>query len=923
MVAPTGTITFLFTDIEGSTVRWDRDRQAMRQALRRHDAIMREAIASRAGHVFKTVGDAFCAAFARAEDAVGAAYDAQQRLAAEDFRAVDGLAVRMALHSGTTDERSGDYFGPPVNRVARLLAIGHGGQVLLSSVTADLAEGALPSQTSLLDLGEHRLKDLTRSERVYQLCSPDLPSQFPPVRSLEFRRNNLPLQLSSFVGRDVEIAEIRELLSAYRLVTLTGAGGVGKTRAALHAAAGLADDYRDGVWFVDLAPVSSAERVAAAVAEAQELMLGSGVDVATNLVRELRSRQALLVLDNCEHLIEGVAALADAVLRSCPSVRLLATSREPLGIGGEEVYPMPALPVPPSTELARESVLAYGAVVLFVERARAADRRFELGATDAPVVAEITRRLDGVPLAIELAAARTKALTIEDLARQLDRALAILTSGNRAALPRQQTMRATIEWSYDLLSDPEKAFFRRLSVFAAGATLDGVVRFAAHEGVDEETAVARLASLVDKSLVQVDTDDGKRYRLLESTREFAADKLIEQGERAAAARAHALAFLTLAEDLDNACSTTSERVWRRQVRPEVENWRAALEWSLGSGEDVLLGQRLLTALQLVPFLTLIERRRFLAMAREAIGEETPLVVVARIDLFEAQVWTLGYRFDSALAAAKRAEAAFSELHDELSVAKAQRYAGYALTRLGSAREGEVSLQAALKTYRERNEDRATAGILHDIGDARNIGGDVAGARSYYDEALQLYQGTGAEDSTIGVLRNLAEAEFLAGDPGTALDLAKKALAFDRETNNRLHIVNDLLNICAYEIASGWFDEATASGLEALTMAHGIGADVFAAIAFQHLAAVGALRDGQDRQRAARLFGYAEGRLAALQFRGGHTEQQEYDAALRALHAEFGAVEVAKLCEEGKHWNDERALAEAHRLPNDQILPREE
>jgi predicted ATPase len=747
--------------------------------------------------------------------------------------------------------------------------------------------------------------------------APEQTSRLPSLRPLDLRRNNLPLQISSFVGRDAEIAEIRDLLGAQRLVTLTGAGGVGKTRTALEAAAGLLDDYREGVWFVDLAPISSREHIAATVAQAMELRLGPAGDVAASLVRDLRSRNALLLLDNCEHILDGAAALVDTILRNCPSVRLLATSREPLGIAGEDAFPMPTLPVPPSADVTADSVLRYGAAVLFAERASAADRRFELTATNAPVVAEIVRRLDGLPLAIELAASRMKALGIEDLARRLDRKLAILTSGSRAALPRQQTMRATIEWSYDLLSENEKGFFRRFSMFVGSVALDAVIRCAAHESVDEATAVVLLASLVDKSLVHVETDEGKRYRLLESTREFAASQLDKHGERSVTARAHALTFLALAEDFDEAWSTTSEMHWRRQVRPEVENWRAALEWSLMGSGDVPLGQRLLTALRRVPFFSTPERRRLLATARQATDEGTPAPIVARLDLYEAQLSAMGYRWDVALEAARGAEATFSRLQEELWAAQAQRYVGYALTRLGSVHEGEVSLQAALKTYRDRNEERAAAGILHDIGDARNVIGDIAGARSYYDEALQIYEASGAEESAINVLRNLAEAEFRAGEIRTALDLARKALALDRESGHRPHIVNDLLNICAYEIAFGSFEDAKACGLESLALASTIEADIYVAIAVQHLAAVAALREDQDaarrvesRKRAARLLGYVERRLAELKLHRGHTEQQECDEMLAALEREFDAGRFAQLREEGNRWSDERAIAEA-------------
>ena len=301
---PTGTVTFVFTDIEGSTERWERDRAAMQAAVRRHDEVMRTAIAEHGGQIFKTIGDAFCAAFARPEDAVAAMLDAQRAIAAEDFSAIDGLRVRAAIHTGTADERDGDYFGPAVNRVARLLAIGHGGQILVSGVTTDLVQGALPSQATLRDLGEHRLRDLARPEQVYQLLSPDLVADFPPLRSLDVLPNNLPQQLTSFVGREAEIAEITDLIAVHRLVTLVGSGGVGKTRTSLQVAANLLDGSGDGVWFIELAPLSSGDYIPSTIAQVFGITIPPEGDPVENLTRALKAKHALLVFDNCEHLVE-------------------------------------------------------------------------------------------------------------------------------------------------------------------------------------------------------------------------------------------------------------------------------------------------------------------------------------------------------------------------------------------------------------------------------------------------------------------------------------------------------------------------------------------------------------------------------------------------------------------------------------------
>jgi predicted ATPase/class 3 adenylate cyclase len=908
MIAPTGTVTLLFTDIEASTQHWEEQREAMREALRRHDEIVRACVESRGGHVFKTVGDACYAAFWRAPDAVAAALDAQRALDAEDWSAVGELKVRMALHTGATDERDGDYFGPVVNRVARLLNAAHGRQVVLSGATAPLLRGVLPDGVELLDLGQHHLKDLADPEQVWQLQAPGLQQGFPPLRSLGSMPNNLPRQVTPLVGREEVLRDVKALIDRAPLVTIVGSGGVGKTRAALQAGADLLDGSGDGVWFVELAPLSDGKLLASAVVVALGLREQSEGPALEILLQHLKHKRLLLILDNCEHLIEEAATTADAILRRCPNVRLIATSREALGIAGEAVYAIPPLPVPPEGGAA-EDVLGYGAALLFVERGRAADRSFELTDANAATVAGIVRRLDGLPLAIELAAARLKAMGIDDVAKRLGRKLAILTSGNRAAPARQQTMRATIEWSYELLSEDEKRFLCRFAVFAGGGSLDAIVRCATSAGVDETAALDLLASLVDKSLLQAETNAGRRYRLLESTREFAAEELAARGERSAATRAHALAFLDLAEELERSWSATPEGEWRRRTAPDVENWRAAVEWSLG-GEERAVGLRLLLALQHVWIFTLSERRRWLAIAREAIDDDTPASTVAKIDLYEARLCALNYRWDRVLEVARRAEGAFSLLGEKVNAAQSQRYVGYALTRLGKYSEAEAWLQAALQAYHELKDDRATAGILHDIGDARNELGDIAGARAYYDDALRMYKAADAHGSAIGIVRNLAEAEFRAGAVRTALDLASEALTFDREAKNRLHVINDLLNITAYEIALGEFDEAKAHGLEALTLARTGEMDVYFALAVQHVAVIGALQPGGDRGRATRLLGYAEDQLRALNVRLGHTEQQGCDAAVAALQAEFDVEALARWREEGARWNEERAISEA-------------
>ena len=464
MAMPTGTITLLFTDIVGSTVLWERHSDAMRLALARHDALIRSSIESRGGYVFKTVGDAFCAAFADPVEALHAAVNAQRRLGEEAWPDGCVLMVRMALHTGNCDERDGDYFGTEVNRAARLEAVAHGGQLIASAVTAEMVRHATPG-VELRDLGEHRLRDLGRPIRVFQVEADGLVGEFPALRSLDNDEflNNLPMQLTSFVGRDDELRELRDALVNHRLVTLTGAGGSGKTRLAMQLAAEVVGEYRDGVWFVDLAPVTDPALVPIAVATAMGVRSSSAGDLLDFVVATLASKSTLVVLDNCEHLIEECAILVHRTLRQSGTVRVVATSREPLGLDGEHVTRVNSLELPDDDAVAEgvDAVLALASVRLFVDRAR--DQRSDFALTPANLahVVALCRRLDGIPFALELAAARLRNMGIEDIESRLDQRFRLLTGGSRSSLPRQRTLEAMVGWSFELLSEPERLMLLR------------------------------------------------------------------------------------------------------------------------------------------------------------------------------------------------------------------------------------------------------------------------------------------------------------------------------------------------------------------------------------------------------------------------------------------------------------------------------
>ncbi len=579
---PSGTVTLLFTDIEGSTRLWEAEPAAMALALRRHDDLLRQAIEQASGYVFKTVGDAFCAAFADARSALAAVLTVQQSLSSEPWPTSRPIRVRMSLHTGVCEERDGDYFGPVVNRAARLEAVAHGGQVLLSGATAELLSGSLPDGVSLTDLGLHRLKDLGRPEQVFQLRAGFLAAEFPPLGSLDNPElpNNLPCVLSAFIGRAHELAEVRDLIRSARLITLTGAGGSGKTRLALQAAAELIGTTSDGVWLAELAQVTDGGHVAAVVASVLGLSDQCGPSVLDSVTEALADQDLLLVLDNCEHVIDAAAKFCDQVIRRCPRVRILATSREPLGIDGERVYRVPSLSLPQSDTENADELAASDAVRLFAERARAQNPGFVLDARSVPLVASICRRLDGIPLALELAAARLSSMSLAQIADRLDQRFRLLTGGSRNAMPRQQTLQATVDWSFSLLNLAERGTLTRLSVFAGGFDLEAAEQVCTTEGVDALDVMDLLGSLVDKSLVVADqTADPVRYRLLETIRQYSAQELLRMTDDATVLQVrgrHAGYYLSLAETAAPNLVSRGQASWLRRLDPEWDNLRAAL-----------------------------------------------------------------------------------------------------------------------------------------------------------------------------------------------------------------------------------------------------------------------------------------------------------------------------------------------------------
>ncbi|HSG45359.1 MAG TPA: adenylate/guanylate cyclase domain-containing protein, partial [Anaerolineales bacterium] len=603
MTHPSGTVNFLFTDIEGSTKLAQEHPDEMPALLARHNEILNQAIEANNGYVFQIIGDAFCAAFHSASDALNASMDAQRALQSEAWNPAP-IKVRMGIHTGTAqlndDEQYSGY--ATLASTQRIMSAGHGGQVLLSNITRELAGDGLPTDTEIIDLGEKRLKDLLRPERLYQLNISGPTTTFPPLKTLDSFPNNLPVHLTSFIGRESEIDEVKDKLKEHRLVTLTGSGGTGKTRLSLQVAAEVIEKFDHGIWFVELAPLTDPDLIPQTILSAIGIREQEGKTPLDLLKEYLSEKRTLIVLDNCEHLISASAQVVNELLRAAPRVKVLTSSREALGVRGEVSYPVPSLTLPNLNHLpAIEGLSQYEAVRLFIDRALLVAPHFEVDKDNAPYIAQICHRLDGIPLAIELAAARAKVLSVDQISKRLDDRFRLLTGGARTALPRQQTLRALIDWSYDLLEENERLLLCRLSVFMGDWTLEAAEEVCEGDGIDSYDVLDLLSQLVNKSLVVVNekSKSGEtRYRMLETIRQYARDKLLETGGGDAVRDKHLAYFVKLTEQAEPELYRANQVFWINKLDDELDNIRAAVKMAIAT--DAKSGLKILNYIP--PFL---------------------------------------------------------------------------------------------------------------------------------------------------------------------------------------------------------------------------------------------------------------------------------------------------------------------------------
>lgn len=780
---PAGTVTFLFSDIEGSTRLWETRHQAMQLALARHDAILRDAIAANGGRLVKTTGDGAYAAFAVAADAVATCIAAQRALAVP---APDELRIksRMAIHCGAADQRDGDYFGPAVNRAARLMAAGHGGQVLLSLAAMERVRDQLPAEASLRDLGERRLKDLIRPERVFQLVVPDLPSEFPPLKTLDARPNNLPAQATPFIGREGAVRAAKSHLSnaRVRLLTLSGVGGTGKTRLALQVAADLVDEFEHGVYFIPLAALAESDLVLPAIAQALDVRESAGSPLLARLREHLRDRQMLLVLDNFEQVVDA-APLVSEILSSAPHLKILVTSREVLRISGEVDFAVPPLTLPDPNHLPPlDQLTQYESVALFIDRALAVKQDFAVTNDNAPAVAQICHQLDGLPLAIELAAARVRVLPPQKMLPALSHRLEFVTGGARDLPARQKTLRGAIDWSHSLLTDDEQKLFRRMAVFVGGCALDAVESVCNAEGALQVLDV--LDSLAGKSLLkQADLDGEPRFSMLETIREYAAVRLTASSESKCLRQRHRDYFLALAEDAEPRLLGAEQAQWLQRLEADHENLRAALHWD--HANHYIGG-----VLQLCGAL-----QRFWW---------------TRGHLTEGRDWC-----DRALAEAGNEE-------QTKAYAKVLNAAGALAYYQGDYPTARIRYEQSLAKMRQLGDRFGVAAALNNLGNVHYEEGDYAAARACREEALALHRELGDRNGIAIALNNLANVTAEQGDYAAAQSLLEECLTIDRVLGDQGGIAISLNNLGDYASEQGHLAKARTLYEESLSIKRMLG-----------------------------------------------------------------------------------------------------
>ncbi len=906
---PTGTVTLVFTDIEGSTVLLQALGDRYPEVLADHHRLIREAFAHHGALERGSAGDGLYFVFGAARAAVQAAIDAQLAINAATWPGGVVIRDRMGLHTGEPWTASEGYVGLDVHRAARICAAGHGGQILISQTTRDLVADELHPPTGVVDLGPQRLRSFDTPQRLYQIVAEGLDRDFPPPRATDVPRNNLKLEVTSFIGREREIEQASRMLERSSLLTLTGPGGVGKTRIGLRLARTLLDRFEDGVWVVECGALTDPAFVLPSVVSAIGMTEAAGRSLLTAVVDHLKAKQLLLVMDDCDPVLAECADLAAELVRSCPSVRIVVTSREALGVPGEAVLPIASMTTPESGQTVTVHDLeAVDACRLFVERATAVQPTFELTQQNARSVAQLCRRLDGIPLAIELAAARVRTLPVEQIATRLDDRFRLLTGGSRAAVARHQTLRATIDWSYDLLTEAERSVLRRLSVFAGGATLEAAETVCAGDPVDPLDILDLLGRLVEKSLVFTDpTTAEAHFRLLETVREYARGRLVEAGEAADTLRLHRDWYLAMVDEAAPKFFHGPEPVeWLRRLDSEHDDVGAALEWCMDQPGEGSAGLRIAAGLwrywEIRGHLT--EGRGWLERMIEMAGDDvSPLLANALTG-----AGTLAFMqgdFRAASTFHERSLALHRQIGDPQSVAYAANNLANTVLQLGDHARARGLYEETIAHCVQIGDWRGEAFGSINLAEVAARQGDFEAARTLHEDVLTTIRASGDRWMEAFVLNAFARATSQAGDRAGARSLHIEALAILEEIGDRRGAARGLTQLAELARADG--DTARARGLlrQSLAIRQELGDMPGLASAMESLAGAVA---SDDPEAAARLHGAAESLRESIRAMVPPQAAATHDQNLAEIETKLGTDRFEAARREGRLMTPNEALA---------------
>jgi predicted ATPase/class 3 adenylate cyclase len=910
---PPEELTFVFTDIEGSTRLWESAPQGMAAALERHSSIVEQAVVRNGGDFVRRrgEGDSTFSVFRDPLDAVRAVCRLQAELDREPWPSDALIRVRAALRTGSGLLTHGDYNSSDVNRCARLRSLASGGQTLVCQVTASRVLDRLPDGMSLECLGSHRLKDLQRAERIYELRHPELPTGFPPLRTLDTLPTNLPTQLTSFIGRQRELDEVCDLLRRHRLVTFTGPGGTGKTRLALQAAAEALDERTDGVWLALLGPLDNPRLVASAVASAVGIAQSPALSVEDVLERELRSSDALLVLDNCEHLLHACGDLVEHLLLSCPRLRVLATSRAALGISGEVIYNVPSLDVPHADDHSAAAVLNSSAGRLFVERVSSFRAGFEVTHERAAVIGGICRRLDGIPLAIELASAKIRVMTVPEIAGRLDDCVRLLTGGRRSPLQRHETLGALIDWSYDLLSDAEKALMRRLALFAGGWDMAAAEGVCAGDGIEADQIVELMTGLVHQSLViHEDHEERSRFRMLEIVRQYGLRKLAEHHEVHAWTRRHHDYFCTFVCTNSSNLVGPEEPAWLRRFDDDHDNMRAALRSLAEDPSGIENG--LLMAAALWRFW---QSRGYFSEGHACVAEMLQRPgAEARTKGRGAALTTLGIMyharsdFRAAVPVLEESLSIREELGDTIGMAKTLNGMGVIANEEGRNEDAEAFYVRSAGLHRRAGNPDGEARATANLANVRCAQGDFVRGRQLYEEALAVFRHTGNGTMAAMTLHNLSNAHAELGNLDEALACIRQALTERRALGDVVGTASSTADLARLLVCQGQVEEAQGLMLEALRTQNEMGCPREVANTLEALSS--ACLSTERYERAARLCGAASRIREDIGYPRVGCFAARYEAGLSRLVDALGFEALGVSIALGRAMSDDAVVAYA-------------